>query len=213
MYNLSVGRTVHPWGTGHLCSPYQHNLQGDKVLIMRICKVDGCEGKHEGLGYCYKHYIRFKKYGDHTISHKPMKPTERHGLRKVPEYGVWDAMIQRCTNPNNKKYHRYGGRGITVCDRWRNSFQAFYTDMGQRPFPKAQIDRVNNNGNYEPNNCKWVTSAYNNQHTSRTKLSIAKAREIRKSYGVKTARELSKKYDIAIQNIYEILHNRIWKEV
>ena len=70
-------------------------------------------------------------------------------------------MIQRCENPNVRNFHRYGGRGIKVCSRWKNSFEEFYSDMGPRPFPKAQIDRENNNGNYEPNNCRWATQAEN----------------------------------------------------
>lgn len=85
----------------------------------------------------------------------------KHGLSKLPEYSVWSMMIQRCENPNVRNFHRYGGRGIKVCSRWKNSFEEFYSDMGPRPFPKAQIDRENNNGNYEPNNCRWATQAEN----------------------------------------------------
>lgn len=79
-----------------------------------------------------------------------------HGMTNTPEYNVWRTMIQRCTNPKNKDYRYYGGRGIRICQKWRKSFAAFLSDMGNRPFPKAEIDRKNNDGNYEPNNCRWV---------------------------------------------------------
>lgn len=85
------------------------------------------------------------------------KAMTRHGLYRSPEYYVWDAMIQRCTNPNAKTYRYYGERGITVCERWRK-FENFYADMGPRPTPKHEIDRFpNNDGGYEPGNVRWAT--------------------------------------------------------
>jgi hypothetical protein len=75
-------------------------------------------------------------------------------------------MIQRATNPNYREYKHYGGRGITVCDRWRNSFIDFLSDMGERP-EGLTLDRIDNNGNYEPGNCRWATSEVqqNNKRT------------------------------------------------
>jgi len=87
-----------------------------------------------------------------------------------PEYHVWYDMIRRCNNPRSPNYKYYGARGITVCDRWRNSFQAFIEDMGRRPTPKHQIDRRNNDGNYEPDNCRWTTPKEQTRNSRRTRF-------------------------------------------
>lgn len=83
-----------------------------------------------------------------------------HGMRQEPIYAVWCSMKARCLNKKNIRWPDYGGRGITVCKEWL-SFDQFYKDMGDTPFKGAQIDRVENSGNYEKNNCKWSTRSEN----------------------------------------------------
>jgi hypothetical protein len=100
---------------------------------------------------------------DPAIKRKAKRPREQHGMNGTPTYLVWAAVLRRCTNPNSKDYPRYGGRGITVCERWAKSFAAFYADMGEKP-PGMQIDRIKNERGYEPDNCRWVTSQVNNRN-------------------------------------------------
>lgn len=81
----------------------------------------------------------------------------RHGRVGTPEHNTWLGMKERCNNPNAHNYRWYGAKGVTVCARWNDSFEAFFADMGSKPTPLHSLDRINPFGNYEPSNCRWAT--------------------------------------------------------
>lgn len=114
-----------------------------------------------------------------------------HGLSHFRIYGIWWKMVARCHDPEDGGYERYGARGIRVCDRWRNSLQAFIDDMGHPP-ERHQIDRENNDGHYEPGNCRWVLKIEQNKNMRRTVfVEIDGRRQCLKDW----CRELGKNYN------------------
>jgi len=126
------------------------------MSVARTCAVEECSNKHYNRGYCTNHFKSLKKSG--VIKNvKSVHHYEYHGMTKSPEHRIWMGIVYRVENPNCPEYTLYGGRGIKMCDRWRSSFLAFYQDMGEKPAPLHSIDRVNNNGDYEPGNCVWAT--------------------------------------------------------
>lgn len=90
-----------------------------------------------------------------------------HGMSRTPIYESWKAMRKRCLNPNAPKYRLYGGRGITICERW-DYFENFREDMGERPIGLS-LDRIDNDGNYEPGNCRWATQKEQQNNRSNNK--------------------------------------------
>lgn len=94
----------------------------------------------------------------------------RHGMAQTKEYQLWGAMLRRCLNPNAAGYRQYGGRGIKVCERWMD-FGNFYADMGPRPSPRHSLDRFpDQNGDYEPGNCRWATSTEQARNTRSNRM-------------------------------------------
>lgn len=92
------------------------------------------------------------------------KPNLRHGMRNSPEYSSWQSMKGRCLDHSNKDYPRWGGRGVTVCKEWIDSFEAFFSHIGPRP-PGTSLDRIDNNRGYEPGNVRWATASEQMQNT------------------------------------------------
>lgn len=136
--------------------------------MRNICLVAGCKKYAYGSGYCCGHYAQYKKYG-YIKYEKLMKNTGRSSHKL---YNTWLSMKDRCNNPHNRCYKNYGGRGIKVCDRWQEhgtGFDNFLSDMGDRP-DGCSLDRIDNDGDYCPENCKWSTKISQNLN-KRTNLS------------------------------------------
>lgn len=113
---------------------------------------------------------------------------ETHGLARdaggkiTPLYSAWINMRQRCSNFKAPGWKNYGGRGINVCDRW-NSFTVFAADVGPHPGRGWSLDRIDNDGDYEPNNIRWANRKTQNRNSRRAKLTMTDAKEIRRLYG------------------------------
>jgi hypothetical protein len=101
----------------------------------------------------------------------------KHGMTDSREFNSWRSMIARCYSVNAEGYDRYGGRGIKVCDSWRNSFSDFYKDMGER-LKGMSLDRIDVNGNYEPSNCRWADNKTQNRNTRKAKNNTSGVRGV-----------------------------------
>lgn len=149
---------------------------GDLVIIKEAGYRVSPKGQKQKLVevkcFCSKVFtaLRNNIIRKHTKSCGCLQPPGYHGLRDTPIYRIWDGMMQRCGNANTKAYENYGGRGIKVCDEWKN-FQNFYSWCVSNGWGKGlQLDRINNDSNYEPSNCRFVTRSENNRNKRTNKL-------------------------------------------
>jgi len=155
-------------------------------------------------------HLRFgdtKSCGCHrrAIATKHGHNTDLNG--KSSTYSSWDAMIQRCTNKNHASYRNYGGRGITICERWLN-FKNFLADMGEKP-EGLTIERIDNNKNYEPSNCKWILKTEQSFNRRVNKLSKDKVEDIRRSD--KPNKELAAIYNVRTDYISKVKNYKVWE--
>lgn len=160
--------------------------------------------------------------GQHMLKHGHNR-RENGRPKPSPTYCSWQNMKKRCFDPKNRDFPNYGGRGITVCDRWRNSFEAFLADMGERPEGRT-LDRIDNDGNYEPGNCRWATNSAQRENqralprkqamgetNKSAKLTDAQVIEMRRLHrsGV-CITVLAEKYRIHYQTAHRICSGKAW---
>lgn len=204
--------------------PPKKDLMGD----IMICKIQECTNsvfvKQDQL--CKAHYMRKWRYGDplfiktdYALKGKN-HPNFKHGAWGQPLFKTWTLMLSRCYNKNDKIYYRYGAKGIFICDRWRYNFWNFKNDMGERP-PNHTLDRINSRDGYYPENCRWANYTIQGRNRpSFVKLSIEKAKEIRRlprrgkngrgpGY---TRQEIADMYDVSLATIKKVVSGAYWKE-
>jgi|SRR3972149_249741 len=139
----------------------------------------------------------------------------KHGETNTKLYAVWRNMKQRCSNPNATQYEDYGGRGITICPEWTNDYITFRDWALNNGYAEnLEINRINNDGNYEPSNCDFKTLKENTRHRRNQKVkNIEMANEIREleKTGNYAQKELAEKYNVSIGMINHIINNKYWK--
>lgn len=143
----------------------------------------------------------------------PPEPKKQISAERRAAKRSWGEMIGRCTNQAHTDYANYGGRGITICERWRNSFEAFLSDMGERP-ARMTLDRRNNALGYSPDNCRWATATEQNQNSRQCKLTATDVMEILRRLSAGEAQSLiARSYSVTAQNIAAIRIGRSWRNV
>ena len=188
------------------------HLDGNKARIWN-CK---CYCGKVFTGHQYN--VRAGKIKSCGCLRKVKNKENAHKLRKWintdPEiHKIWTLIKNRCCNKNSKAYKYYGGRGIIICDTWKNNFDEFYNwiraNLGERPDKTYTLDRVDNNSNYEPGNLRWASKSTQAQNSRNTKLNEEKVKEIRESK--LSVVKLAKKYNVARSTIYEVINNKAWR--
>lgn len=189
-----------------ISEPYHRlpNKQSKNKARYVVCKCD-CGTEKEVHDQSLKNG-RIKSCGCLT-----KERTSTHGLTNSPIYKVWEAIKSRCYNKNRAAYKDYGGRGITMSAEWKSNFKIFYDWAINNGWQQGlEIDRINNDGNYEPGNCRFVTTKDNSRNRRSVKLTEIKAKHIRILSKTKSRKELSHLFGVSYGCVRGVIENRTW---
>jgi len=178
----------------------------DKDKFGRYIYIFQCPECNSNIKIDISNGKRNKTCGCKLLDHKEIKSKRL--------YFCWKNIHIRCKYKSYNRYNRYGGRGIKVCSEWSNYliFQEWSLNNGYNN--NLQIDRINNNGNYEPSNCRWVLPIINHRNSSNVKLNIGYIKSIKYKYKQgNTPLELSEQYNITRRQVYNILNNKHWQTI
>lgn len=170
------------------------------------CNIESCVKKVVSHGLCDTHRKRVERHGNVTKGF----PKNWGQAKNHPLYSIWKGIRRRCKDKKYKSYMDYGGRGITLCERW-NNFWNFVDDMGEKPGSIYQIERINNNLGYFPENCRWATPKEQQRNRRDTVLSQELANEIRRRYkfGDRMC-DIAKSLNLKYHNVESVVRGLCW---
>jgi len=188
-----------------------HRLGNKKTSAYWHCQCD-CGGFTQTSG---NHLRSGHSTSCGCIAFEKMKAaTTTHGFTKTPIYNVWKEMRARCNRQSHAQFFNYGGRGVRVCATWNAHFAAFFLDVGKDYRIGLQLDRINNDGNYEPGNTRWVDAKTNVRNSRTVKIDAQDAGAIKSMlvFGSKQS-EIAKNFGVSKGIVFDIGHNKTWVDI